>query len=467
MAFPEITAALKITTALLVLVLSNACSPHPGSYAPAAEDLKLPARFDGSSASVPEMATSLSRLFPSPELRSLMARAIHNNPDLAISGARLREAGFNASRAQAGFYPNLSGTMGNDRSQSNSAGRGFETGTFITEQYNFGLDTRWEIDVWGRLRAGLSAADADRAAAAADYAAAHQSIAAQTAQAYFELITATRLQDLSQRSLESFQQTQERVNRRFEKGLATLGDLNLAKSDLASTRTRLIERRDLRNQAARRLTALLGTYPDQSFRASEFPSLRRSLPAGLPSSLLRLRPDIEAAYQRIRAADSRVTVAHRDLFPTFALTGSAGRRSSKLKDLKSAQFDVWSIGTSLTAPLFQAGSLRAALGAANARAEAAFSTYRSTVLTALQEVENALGSQEALSAREAAATQALAAARTAEDRLQSSYESGLTPLLDLLTLRRRSINTEEALISIQGARYQNRVTLALALGRAH
>ncbi len=321
--------------------------------------------------------------------------------------------------------------------------------------------------MWGKIRAGVSAAEANRDAAAGDYEAAKQSIAAQTAQAYFDLVAATQLRDLAARQLESFQSTLDLVNRRFELGTADLGELDLAKTDVENAKALINQRKNSRDQSARRLAALTGAYPDASLGAESWPSLRRNVKAGIPSTLLMRRPDIFSAYQLILAADSNVKVAHADLFPSFGLTASGGQQSGELKDLADTDFTVWSIGANLAAPILDGGRRRAELGAANARAKQALATYRSTVLNAFREVENGLGSELYLKKQEDATASALSSAKSAEERSLRNYESGLVEILTVLDATRRRFSAEENLINLRNLRFQNRVALALALGKAY
>ncbi|MGJ8695644.1 MAG: efflux transporter outer membrane subunit [Verrucomicrobiaceae bacterium] len=418
--------------------------------------IPLPKRFDASRPPVPEIATSLKSLFPSSDIAFWINRALARNPDLKASYALLQEAGFNTRRTRAALSPSLS---------TNAAAGSSDFG-IQTDRFSATLDAQWELDVWGRIRSGVTATSLDEAAIAADHAAARQSIAAQTAQAYLDLVAASQLVDLNERSLKSFESTYSRVERRFERGLANLGDSDLARTDVENTRAQLAARRDQRDQAARRLATLAGDYPDTGNRAASFPSLSKTIPAGVPSTLLMRRPDIDAAYQRLRAADARITVAHRDLYPSFSLTASGGQQSPTLKNLADSNFSVWSFAANLSAPLFDAGQRQAELGAANSRAQQALSSYHATVLNALREVEDALGSEHYLATRQAATSRALTAARSAEDSVRRNYESGLLELLSLLETQRRSFSTEESLINIRTLRYQNRVSLALALGKA-
>jgi len=439
---------------LLPLFALAACAPQVATSK--IDTSTLPARYDASEPPVPEVASSLKTLFPSSELAGLINRALSRNPDLRASYARLEEAGFNTRRTRASLYPSLDAST-----EASSSDLGTQPDRFSTT-----LDAQWELDVWGRIQSGVTAASRDQAAIAADYAAARQSLAAQTAQAYFNLVAASQLVDLNERSLKSFESTFNRVERRFERGLANLGDVDLARTDIENTRASLAARNNQRDQAARRLAALTGDYPNARRQAANFPTLAHSVPAGIPSQILLKRPDLDAAYQRIRAADARITVAHTDLYPRFSLTASGGQQSSTLKDLANANFSVWSFAANMTAPLLDGGARRSDLRAANARAQQAYASYQSAVLKALGEVEDALGSEGALASREASTQRALNAALSAEDSVRRNYEAGLLELLSLLETQRRAFNTEESLINIRALRYQNRVALALALGKA-
>lgn len=453
---------LAVTSLAGIFCLLAGCVPKPDALAHNRHaDLTIPKRYDASQPPVPEVSQGLLALFADARLRGYVDRALSHNPDLRASAARLEEAGFNIRKAYAPLIPSLGASAGASRSQSLLG-----PVPSRSSRYAAALDSQWEIDVWGRIRAGVAASVSATAAALADDASARESIAAQTMQAYFDLVATEKLLALSGRRLASFQKSYELVKRRFEAGTGDLGDLDLARTDVENTRAQVSQRKDSRDQSARRLAVLTGSYPSASrTSASAWPSLRRGVRAGIPSTLLMQRPDIDAAYQRIRAADARVTVAHRDLYPRFSLTASAGNQSATLKKFADSNFNVWSVAGNLAAPILDGGSRRAELGAANARAKQALAAYQSTVLNAFREVENALGSERHLLGRERSTRNALTAARSAESRIRRNYESGLVEILTLLDTQRRSFNTEESLINIQSLRYKNRVTLALALGK--
>lgn len=452
---------IHVLVLVIALLGASACTlKFPSLSAKRNDGLNIPERYDASQPPVPEVATGLLSLFSDKSLSACVERALQHNPDLKASAARLEESGFEMRKATASMMPTL------DLSGGVSRSRNFTRGTrSIENSYTAGLDTQWEIDVWGRIRADIRASASNRDALLADHASARESIAAQTMQAYFDLIASDQLLDLSRRRLASFEKTYQLVKRRFEDGTEDLGDLDLARSDMESSRAEMVRTSDVRDQSARQLAALTGSYPDAKSSINPWPRLRRGVDAGIPSTLLLKRPDIDAAYQRIRAADSRVQVAHRDLYPRFSLTASGGGQSSTLKDVLDSNFKVWSVAANLTAPLFDGGRRRAELGAANARAKQALANYQSIVINAFREVENALGSERYLVRQEQYHGNALEAARSAEDRVRRNYETGLVEILTLLDTQRRAFNSEESLINTKALRYKNRVALALALGK--
>lgn len=448
---------------LAIICLLSSCAKLPVLKSLMAnQGLHVPKQFDAPPAPTPEVASGLRSLFADSRLNSYVSQALNSNPSLKLSLARLEEAGFNTRKAYAPTVPSLSGNGSISRSDNGGAGFGNSNSTGT---YSATLDSQWELDVWGRIRSGISASQQSESAISADHAASRESIAAQTMQAYFSLIATERLLDLSERRLSSFEKTVSLVNRRFESGTGNLSDVDLARTDVENTKAQVEQRKNSRDKAARRLAALTGSYPKAHLSAKSWPSLRRGVPAGIPSDVMLKRPDIYAAYVRILAADSRVKVAHRDLYPKFTLTASGGQRSNQLKRLADSNFNIWSLAAGVTAPILDGGSRKAELGAANARAKQALASYQTTVLNAFEEVENALGSETYLLRQESSYRSALNAAKSAETRTQQNYENGLVEILTLLDAQRRSFNTEEQLINTTALRYQNRVSLALALGK--
>lgn len=441
-----------------ILALTS-CTSIPEKRAERVESaVELPNSYKAEAFPEMEVVDSLLELFDDPEVNRYTKLVLENNPSLLRTYAQMEEAGFNFQKTRGSLFPSLSGGTSASRSGSNAGS--------TANTYSATLDARWEVDIWGELRNRTKASKADLAAAEANYEAQRQSLAAQTMQSWFELLAATQLLDLGERQRESFESTHRLVERRYEKGTATSTEVDLAQTDAASSRADYESRKNNRNQAARALKALIGTYPDASIEGKlTWPKLTRTVPSDLPSELLLTRPDIIAAYQGILASDGRARAAFADLFPSFTLTASGGRSSDTLSDLGRSAFDVWSLAGQVAAPIFEGGSRRAEVGAADQRAEQAYQNYRSVVLNGFQEVENALNSEAYLASEESARIEALAASRRAEAKSQRDYESGLIDLIDLLQTQRRVFTNEIQTINLRKARLSNRVSLALALGK--
>ncbi|MGY8686591.1 MAG: efflux transporter outer membrane subunit [Verrucomicrobiales bacterium] len=439
----------------LALLSLTACQ----SLAPWSDNtsIELPKAYVADEEPSLEVKQSLLQLFSNKELREVVESALTNNPDLLASRARLEELGFNLRKTKGALFPSLSVNSSSSRSKSIAVPR--------TTSHNVSLDARWEVDVWGRIRSNVAAVSADRASALSDHQSASQSLAAQVMQAWFQLVSAEKSLGLSQRRVDSFESTAQLVQRRFELGQASLGQLKLAKTDVENSRADFEASRNQRDMASRQVRVLMGGYPDESLSTTSWPSLENTVAAGLPSDLLRKRPDIVAAYQDIRAADARVQVAHADLFPSFTLTASGGRQTNTLSDLANSNFNYWNLIGNLSAPIFEAGQRRAELGAAGKRAEQAYRRYQSVVLNALREVEDALGSEQYLAREESARLAAFREAQAAFDRTRRDYEAGITDLLSLLETQRGVFNTEQQTIKLRASRLNNRVALALALGK--
>ncbi len=448
---------------LYFLLISSAalggCMSLPEKQTPLTEQaLTLPETYTAETDYELAIVDSLLTLFNDPQLTALTEQALANNPDLLATFAQLEESGFDFQKAKGGLWPTLSASGGATRSRST-------TNSSASNNYSASLDAQWEVDLWGKLRNNARASGYEFAANQASYEASKQSLAAQTMQSWFNLIAASKQLDLAERQRDSFNSTHKLVERRYERGTATSTEVALAHTDAANAQADYQASVNARDQAARDLQALLGSYPDAQLQSGlNWPELNRTVPSGLPSELLLARPDISAAYQSIQAADARSKVAYADLFPSFTLTASGGRSSDTLADLGRSAFDVWSLAAQLSAPIFEGGQRRAEVNAAGKRAELAYQIYRGVVINAFNEVETALNSETYLAREETARLEALAASQRAVAKSQRDYESGLIELLDLLEAQRRVFSTEAQTISLRADRLSNRVSLALALG---
>ncbi|MGJ3242655.1 MAG: efflux transporter outer membrane subunit [Opitutales bacterium] len=402
--------------------------------------------------------------FQSAQLPALVLEAQRANPDLARAAARLEAALAAARIAGAPRRPLLSADLDGTRSQSRPL-----PGSSAVRQtrYQTGLGAQWEADIWGRLGADARAAQLEADAVAADLSAARQALAAGVVRNWINLLAAGEQAALARRTADSFRDNLELVDQRFQRGLAPGLDLSLVRANARSAEASQAAARNDLTAIRLNLETLLGRYPADRLAAENgLPTLSGPVPAGLPAGLLARRPDLRAAFRRLVAADQRFAAARAARLPRISLTASGGTLSNALAALVDGDLTVWSLGGSLTAPLYQGGRLAAAEDQAGADRRTALAAYRQTVLTAFREVETALRREALLEAQAAAQEAAAADAMAAEEQAVDRYRRGLTDVITVLEAQRRSFNARQALITVRQQRLLNRVDLWLALGGA-
>ncbi|MCX6066182.1 MAG: efflux transporter outer membrane subunit, partial [Chloroflexi bacterium] len=323
----------------------------------------------------------------------------------------------------------------------------------------------WEIDVWGRIRATQQAAGQEAEAVAADYHGTRLSLAARTAQSYFELLEANLQAEVAEQSIKDRRTIVELVRGRFARGLTRGLDLRLVLTDLENAKAQLASSRNQVQIVTRRLEVLLGRYPgDRLKKLSALPSPPTILAAGLPSELLSRRPDLLAAWSRLQASDSRVESAKKLLLPRITLTASGGTSSSALTELIDPRAVAWNLAVGLVQPIFTGGRLKAGIRQTEARTEEALNHYQSTALNAFREVEQALAAEHWLREQEQALKEAVEQTRASRKLAVYSYRQGLIEILTLLDSYRSTLNAQSAHLSVQRQLLSNRIDLYLALG---
>ena len=398
-----------------------------------------------------------------------MVEALDHNYDLQAAGARLHAAAAQARLAGAPKWPQVEVSGSGSRRRQNFIGfpipgGGDVLGTTSTN-YGVSLNVSWEVDLWGRLRAGETAALADLASAEASFRGARLSLISQTARAYFAVVEAYRQVELAQASRANQKFAAEQIRVRYEAGLRPSLDLRLGRSSLAATEATLELRRRQLDQVTRQLETLLGRYPAAELEtAAELPSPVGPVPAGLPADLLARRPDLVAAERQLAAASARVDEARRALYPRLSLTGSGGSASADLVDLLDGDFAVWSLVANLSQPLLQGGRLRAGVELAESNRDRAVAAFASSVLSALAEVETRLAADLFIAGQERALRTAAAEAAAAHELAEQRYVQGLSDVLALLEAQRRAYDAESQLLAARRQRLDNRIDLHLALG---
>ena len=395
--------------------------------------------------------------FDDAELLRLVDEAVAQNHDLRIAAARLDEAQAAARKSAAAKVPMVGVDAGAQRAGD------FES----TAQSDAGvsLAIAWELDVWGRIRAGAEAGTARATAAAGDYVWARLSLAAQTARAWLQVIEAQRQQALAQTSLDNLAEMQRIVRVRQREGLASGLDTHLIQTDLGVAGSRLQETASARLDAVRSLELLLGRYPAAELAVRDtLPVLPAAAPAGLPAELLERRPDLRAAEAQVAAAFSTSQEARAARLPRISLTGAAGSASSALQALLLPLDSFWYIGLNLFQPLIDGGRLKADVEIADARQRVALEQYAGNVLNAFNEVEHSLSTGASLRARSRSLRDAAGQAAAAHRLAKLRYQEGESDLLDVLQLHQRVLEIEQSLYRVELLALSERINLHLALG---
>lgn len=433
---------------------------EPEIIFPVAPDAPDAWAASGVSGEVP--ATDWLAQFNDDKLVELVNEALSANPSIRSQFYAVQATRAQARSTYGRTLPNLSASA--------SAGGTSNYIASIDDRVNdpsfgLGLDLSWEVDLWGRLRSGIEAAEADLLAGEADLASARLALAAQTASAWFDLNEALAQERVAVETFEARTRALELTERRLSRGLASALDVRTARTTQASAEASIAARRQASGNAVRRLEILLGRYPGAELDAfADLPELPPISATGNPALLLTRRPDIAAAEARVAAAGLRAEQARLAMLPSLRLTGSVSNSETDIADALDPTRVAARLIASLAAPIFNGGALDADRDAAVARARAAVETYAATTLTAWREVEDALAADTLLAQQEEAQLRALEEARLAEELATRQYTNGLVSIFNLIDSQTRRLSAESSLIAARSARASNRVSLHLALG---
>jgi len=401
--------------------------------------------------------------FRDPVLDSLVARAIESNLDLAQASSRLRQARALRRIDAAQLYP-----QADVNARYRRAGDVRGSGESL---YDASLDASWEIDIFGGVRRSVEAADADVVSAREDLRDVLVTLTSELALNYLDLRGFQQQILIARQNLDIQEQNARLVRVRQQAGLIPglrRLDVVSAESQVAVTRSLIPRLEQAERQTIYNIALLLGVEPGVLVAELEadaaIPPAPAEVPVGLPSDLLRRRPDIRRAEANLHAATARVGVATADLFPRFSLTGSLGTAGGTVKSLGNASSAFWSIGPSFSWPIFTAGSIRANIAVQNESQEQAAIQYEQSVLTALRDVESALVAHAREQQRRVSLREAVDSNRLRVKLAQELYAGGETDSLQVLDAQRSLFAAEEALVQSDVTVAQNLVTLYKAMG---
>jgi multidrug efflux system outer membrane protein len=465
----------------LCLMAATGCAVGPDYHPP---KTKVPKDWDGQAAVTPaqtsKTTTKPAKLvdwwnnFHDPTLSSLVEMAVHNNLNLKQAEARIRQARAALGIAGAPLLPQLNSSALYQKSQSSSAtvtsgGPAIATAGGVRQLFQVGLDSSWELDIFGGTRRNIEAAGADLQAAVEDRRDVLVSLVGDVGTNYLNLRGFQQQIAIARKNLAAQRHTAEITKKRFEAGFVGALDVANANAQVATTEAQIPVLQSAARAAIYSLGVLLGREPAAlaKYLAVEgpIPATPPQVPVGLPSDLLRRRPDIRRAEAQIHAATARIGVATADLFPKFSLTGTFGFSSNdltKLGNLASSKF--WSFGPTITWPIFAGGQIQWNIKLQEALTKEALLAYKQTVLTALQDVETALVAYAKEQEHRKALAVAVANNRRAVDLAMQLYIAGKTDFLNVLTAQLNLYTSENALVQSSTAVDTDLISLYKALG---
>lgn len=437
-------------------------SPTPA--APPAWRQLDPAAQPALSSASPDALAHWWQQLNDPLLSALMEDALRTSPDLKSAQARLRESRARRTAADAARYPALDASASAGRTRSSEATGGGAT----RNVYSAGFDASWELDVFGGVQRGVEAAQADFEAAQASLDDTRVSLVAEVATNYVDVRTLQARLAIARANLDAQSETLQLTAWRAQAGLVNDQDVEQARSNREQTRAQIPLLQSGLVEAEHRLDLLLGLAPGTLHprldAAGALPAMPARIAVGIPAEALRQRPDVRAAERKLAAETAHLGAAEAARYPGFKLSGSIGLEALTLGALGNGDAAASSLLAGITAPLFDAGRLRAQAEAQDAVREQAQVAYEQAVLAALQDAENALSALARSREREQALTTAAASARTAAELAHQRYSAGLVDFQSVLDTERTRLSVEDSLASARADGVQALIRLYKALG---
>jgi outer membrane protein, multidrug efflux system len=468
---------------LLVLALTSmlGCAVGPDYLPPRTE---VPATWNAQevvtseqvSRTVPDPITLVTwwRSFKDPTLNSLVDLAIQTNLDLRQAEARIRQARAARGVAGAAFWPTIDAQAFHQRSSGSSATVGaggtpsFTSAAAIRDLFQVGLDASWELDIFGGTRRNIEAAGADLQAAVEDRRDVLVTLVGDVGNNYLNLRGYQQQLAIARQNLEAQKKTSQITHKRFQAGFISRLDVANADAQVETTAAQIPVLESSARAAIYSLEVLLGQHPgfiEKSLaRPVPIPPAPPQIPVGLPSDLVRRRPDIRRAEAQLHAATARIGVATADLFPRFFLTGNTGFSANDITLIGNSNSKFWSFSPSITWPVFAAGRIRWNIELQDALQQQALLNYEKIVLNALKEVETALVAYAKEQEHRKFLAQAVQNNRRAVDLSMKLYLAGKTDFLNVLTAQRSLFVNEDALAQSTRTLVTNLIALYKALG---
>lgn len=461
----------RLLSLSLCVALLSACAVGPDYQRPQTAEIAQFKEAEGWRQANP--SDSLARgawweLYGDQQLNALIEKLNSSNQTVAQSEAQFRQAQALVRSARGAFYPSVDLSLGKTRS---SQGTGSSSSSLsssssgIRDTYNAQLGVSWEADVWGKLRRGLEADEANAQASFADLAAMRLSQQSELVQNYLQLRVIDQQKRLLEATVAAYERSLKMTQNQYRAGVSGRDAVAQAQTQLKSTQADLVDLIWQRAQFENAIAVLTGEAP-ANFSIAEsqgIPNLPQ-VPLSLPSQLLERRPDIASAERSVIAANANVGVAKAAYYPDLTLSLSGGYSSSTSKNLISLPNRFWSVGPQLSLPLFDGGIRSAEVDRSEAAYDETVARYRQTVLDGFREVENYLVQLKVYEDEAAVRQEALDAARDSLRLTENQYKAGLIAYIDVVVVQATALSNERSVLNILQSRLIASVQLIAALG---
>lgn len=445
---------------LAVALALQACASTEPARGPVVE---MPAAFTPAvpAAEAPQLTSAWWQSFGSQPLERLIEEAQAGSPDLRIAIERMRQADIALQQAGVSRLPSVNGSLGSTAGRTDAPG----TASTSRESSSAGLSVSYEVDLWGRIAAGVRAGEASFQASQYDWKTARLTLLTAVANNYFLwLNTAERLR-IARENLAIAERVLAIVEARQRNGVATALEVSQQRTTVLSQRTALLPIELQQRQTATALALLLGRVPQGYVpEAGEFTQLRvPALSPGLPSSLLTRRPDLASAEAQLAASDANVEVARKALLPSLSLSASGSLGTSALISLADPTRSV-SLGLSLAQSIFDGGRQRLQIRSTESQRVVLIENYGKAIRTALKEVDDGLGNVARSERQEALQREVVAQARRSLQLAELRYREGSGDLLSVLDAQRTLFAALDALATQSLSRLTAALDMYKALG---
>ncbi|WP_245649360.1 efflux transporter outer membrane subunit [Sphingomonas mali] len=449
----------RIALMLTVVLPLQACMVGPNYKPPASASLGVPDTYSGpaTTGALPDISTWWMS-FGDAEMTSIIDRARRDNLDIAQAVARLKQAREGLVQARASLLPTVSGSAGYSRNLLDSVGP--------RDNFSIGADASYQADLFGGTRRSIEAARATEQASGYDLATVQTSVASEAARNYILARQYQSALKIARDSLAIQDDNLEIAGFRVQAGLVSSLDQEQARAQRAQTAAQIPTIEQNYAAAVNRLGVLTGQAPGalkaELDAVQPIPMGPADIPTGIPGDVLRQRPDVRSAERNLGAATAQIGVEKAALYPALNITGNIGTSASALGSI--ANVITGSLFAGLTQLIFDGGRTRSRVRSQEAAAEGAFAAYKSTVLTSLEDVENALQALQAAKQRQREFAVALDASNAAAILARSQYRAGLTDITTLNNSEAALLSAQNGLNSARGDQAQAMVALYLALG---